>query len=125
MLAIQNPITELIAEAQPATTGDADLFRQARCRDGNGTLTHLFFSEDPFTIARAKVICSRCTVASACLDAAVERAEPWGVWGGQQFVDGVPVAFKRPRGRPPKQPRPIVAVEEVPAPPIAAPSQVA
>src|SRR5688572_12152000 len=30
----------------------------ARCSDGNGTLTHLFFSDDEFDIARAKAICS-------------------------------------------------------------------
>jgi WhiB family redox-sensing transcriptional regulator len=125
MLAINDTSTELLTDAAATAAASADLFRDARCRDGNGTLTHLFFSEDPFTIARAKVICSRCTVAAACLEAAVERAEPWGVWGGQQFVDGVPVAFKRPRGRPPKQPRPIVAVDEVPVPPRTAPSQVA
>ncbi|MEY4371547.1 MAG: hypothetical protein RL219_316 [Actinomycetota bacterium] len=121
MLAITE--SELIIAATP--TADSELWARARCRDGNGTLTHLFFSEDPLTIARAKVICSKCVVSAACLEAAVERAEPWGVWGGQQFVDGVPVAFKRPRGRPPKHPRPIVVVEEVPVPPRAAPTRVA
>ncbi|CAM5326708.1 WhiB family transcriptional regulator [Streptomyces tanashiensis] len=33
-----------------------------------------------------------------------ERREPWGVWGGELFVQGVVVARKRPRGRPRKNP---------------------
>ena len=90
---------------------------RARCRDGNGTLTHLFFSEDLIDIARAKAICSKCTVSVPCLAGAVERAEPWGVWGGQLFVNGQILVTKRSRGRPPKHPRPAVVVDEVPLPP--------
>ncbi|WP_418607005.1 hypothetical protein [Georgenia sp. SUBG003] len=40
--------------------------------------------------------------ARACLAGALERKEPWGVWGGEVFVDGVVVARKRGRGRPRK-----------------------
>ena len=50
----------------------------ARCRDGAGTLTHLFFAEDLYDIARAKAICSKCSLAEACLSGALERREPWG-----------------------------------------------
>jgi WhiB family redox-sensing transcriptional regulator len=89
----------------------------ARCADGNGTLTHLFFSEDEFDIARAKAVCGRCGLAESCRSGAAERAEPYGVWGGELFVDGVVVAVKRGRGRPPKQPRPVMVVDEVPLPP--------
>ena len=39
----------------------------ARCADGNGTLTHLFFSDDEFDIARAKAICGKCGLADDCL----------------------------------------------------------
>src|SRR5688572_8917605 len=74
----------------------------ARCADGNGTLTHLFFSEDEFDIARAKAICKKCGLAPQCLQGALERAEVYGVWGGELLVDGVVVAIKRGRGRPPK-----------------------
>ena len=95
---------------------DAD-FRFARCRDGNGTLTHLFFSEDLFDLARAKAICGKCRLAETCLSNALERQEPWGVWGGQLLVNGQVVLNKRPRGRPPKSPRPEVVVDEVPLPP--------
>ena len=90
---------------------------RARCNDGNGTLTHLFFSEDLIDVARAKAICSKCTQAVACLAGALEREEPWGVWGGQLLVNGVVVANKRRRGRPPKHPRPELVVDEVPLPP--------
>ncbi|NNE11409.1 MAG: WhiB family transcriptional regulator [Ilumatobacter sp.] len=88
-----------------------------RCADGNGTLTHLFFSDDEFDIARAKAICSKCGLAPTCLADAIERAEPYGVWGGELLVEGVIVAVKRGRGRPPKHPRPPLVVDEVPVPP--------
>ena len=39
-----------------------------------------------------------------CLAGALDRQEPWGVWGGQLFIQGVVVARKRPRGRPRKNP---------------------
>ena len=89
----------------------------ARCADGNGTLTHLFFSDDDFDIARSKAICAKCGLAPTCLSDALERAEPYGVWGGQLLIDGVIVEVKRGRGRPPKNPRPPLVVDEVPLPP--------
>ena len=51
---------------------------------------------------RAKMICAGCPVRTMCLGLALERREPWGVWGGQLFVAGVVVPRKRPRGRPRK-----------------------
>lgn len=74
----------------------------ARCRDGAASLTALFFSEDLGDIARAKSFCAGCPVQADCLAAALRRAEPWGVWGGELFVNGRIVASKRRRGRPPK-----------------------
>ena len=88
-----------------------------RCSDGHGTLTHLFFSENHVDTARAKAICGKCKLAEDCLAGAVERAEPWGVWGGELIENGRVVASKRPRGRPPKHPRPAVVIDEVPIPP--------
>ena len=89
---------------------------RGRCRDLVGTLTPLFFSEDFYEIARAKAICSACPVLSECLDAAKSSHEPWGVWGGELFENGHVRTDKRPRGRPPTRPRPLVA-EEAPLPP--------
>jgi WhiB family redox-sensing transcriptional regulator len=42
-------------------------------------------------------------VRSACLAGALDRGEPWGVWGGEIFERGVVIARKRPRGRPRKE----------------------
>ena len=106
-------LLEAIAYESVATIGSS----YARCADGHGTLTHLFFSDDEFDIARAKAICSKCGLAEACLSGALERAEVCGVWGGQLVVDGVIVAIKRGRGRPPKHPRQPIVVDEVPVPP--------
>ncbi|MDP9075455.1 MAG: WhiB family transcriptional regulator [Actinomycetota bacterium] len=69
-------------------------------------MTALFFSEQIDDIARAKAICALCPLAEACLEGALARREPWGVWGGQLFLNGRVLAQKRKRGRPPKQPRP-------------------
>jgi Transcription factor WhiB len=88
--------------------------RFARCADPRSSYTSLFFSEEPLDIARAKAICSRCIARTQCLAAAIEREEPCGVWGGEIFVDGVPVAEKRRRGRPPRVPRPQLVVDEIP-----------
>ena len=65
--------------------------------------TDLWFAERTADVERAKALCQACPVREACLAGAVERAEPWGVWGGEVFVDGVVVARKRGRGRPRKQ----------------------
>ena len=62
----------------------------------------LFFAERPEDVEYAKSLCSDCPVRAACLAGAVERQEPWGVWGGEVFVRGVVVPRKRPRGRPRK-----------------------
>lgn len=109
-------ITNLYLDDIPETPAVAPR-PTARCADGNGTLTHLFFSDIPLDIGRAKAICSKCTMAAACLEGAVERQEPWGVWGGELIENGRVVANKRPRGRPPKNPRPVVVIDEVPLPP--------
>jgi hypothetical protein len=84
----------------------------ARCRTGDGVLTELFFSDEPLDIARAKAVCGRCPLTTPCLALALERAEPWGVWGGELFSNGHVLAAKRRRGRPPKHPRPEPVVDE-------------
>jgi WhiB family redox-sensing transcriptional regulator len=62
----------------------------------------LWFAESPADVEAAKALCRDCPVRSACLAGALERREPWGVWGGELFVAGVVVPRKRPRGRPRK-----------------------
>lgn len=104
MYAVLEPTTEL--------TTSTSIWADARCRDGAGTLTHLFFSDELLDIARAKAICARCTLRAECLDGALERAEPWGVWGGELIENGQLVVNKRPRGRPPKHARPVLVVDE-------------
>jgi WhiB family redox-sensing transcriptional regulator len=63
----------------------------------------LWFSDSPAELELAKSMCGDCPVRVECLAGAVERAEPWGVWGGEIFERGAVVPRKRPRGRPRKE----------------------
>lgn len=85
----------------------------ARCADGNGTMAGLFFSDNVVDIARAKAMCALCPLRFECLADAIDREEPWGVWGGELLLGGRIVANKRPCGRPPKYPRPEVVYDEM------------
>ncbi|MBD8870224.1 WhiB family transcriptional regulator [Nocardioides donggukensis] len=62
----------------------------------------LFFAESPTDVEYAKALCTDCPVQAMCLSGALERREPWGVWGGELFLQGVVIPRKRPRGRPRK-----------------------
>ena len=88
----------------------------ARCNDGSGRFAELFFSEELQDIARAKHICATCPAMIPCLEGALERREPWGVWGGQLFLNGKILATKRRRGRPPKLARPEDQLPDIPIP---------
>lgn len=72
---------------------------QLPCRTND---PELFFAESPADVEYAKTLCATCPARLACLAGALERGEPWGVWGGEWFVQGVVVPRKRPRGRPRK-----------------------
>lgn len=100
LLTVRDPVDHAIAKA-------------ARCADPRSTYASLFFSENPTDGARAKAICARCTVKVPCLERAIARSEPYGVWGGEFVVDGRVVEARRARGRPPKTPQPPVVVDEV------------
>jgi WhiB family redox-sensing transcriptional regulator len=63
----------------------------------------LFFAESPARLEQAKRLCADCPVREMCLDGALERREPYGVWGGEIVLGGIVVAQKRGRGRPRKQ----------------------
>jgi hypothetical protein len=101
---LEAPIEEIVAPLFSKQT--------ARCADGNGTLTPLFFSDENIDIARAKAICTRCSLSASCLDGALEREEPWGVWGGELIENGRIVVDRRPRGRPSVLPKPILVIDE-------------
>jgi len=60
----------------------------------------LFFAEHPAQLQQAKALCAQCPVRDLCLAGALERHEPYGVWGGEIVVRGQIVASKRGRGRP-------------------------
>ena len=62
----------------------------------------LWFAESPAELELAKSLCAECPLRVECLAGALERAEPWGVWGGEIFERGAVIARKRPRGRPRK-----------------------
>jgi len=62
----------------------------------------LFFAESPEDVETAKAMCRDCKARLACLSGALERREPWGVWGGELLLRGAIVPRKRPRGRPRK-----------------------
>lgn len=76
---------------------DADL----PCRQNPADL---WFAEAPEDVEAAKALCADCPIRTQCLAQALERSEPWGVWGGQLVLQGVVVPRKRPRGRPRKNP---------------------
>ncbi|GAA1931652.1 hypothetical protein GCM10009737_37030 [Nocardioides lentus] len=69
------------------------------CRSGD---PELWFAELPADVEHAKALCRDCPVQQLCLTAAKERREPWGVWGGELFLQGAVIPRKRPRGRPRK-----------------------
>ena len=73
------------ADPIPCLTQDADLW----------------FSDSPGEVEVAKRLCRDCPVRHDCLADAIERREAAGVWGGELFVAGVVVPFKRRPGRPP------------------------
>jgi WhiB family transcriptional regulator, redox-sensing transcriptional regulator len=90
-------LTELLDLNHQAGTSGADI--PCRVYDAE-----LWFAESPADVEFAKSLCGQCPARAQCLSGALERQEPWGVWGGQLLVQGVVVARKRPRGRPRKNP---------------------
>ncbi|WP_457623151.1 WhiB family transcriptional regulator [Nocardioides secundeburneus] len=62
----------------------------------------LWFAELPADVEFAKDLCQTCPVQQLCLGGALDRREPWGVWGGELFLQGTVIPRKRPRGRPRK-----------------------
>jgi WhiB family redox-sensing transcriptional regulator len=90
---LTNLLDRLAVEVQEAAT----LETPCRIHDAE-----LWFAESPADVEFAKALCQSCPIRQACLAGALERSEPWGVWGGELFIAGVVVPRKRPRGRPRK-----------------------
>lgn len=68
----------------------------------------LWFAERPAELGRAQRLCRECPIRAQCLEGALRRREPWGVWGGEIFERGRVILVKRGRGRPPKTREPRV-----------------
>jgi WhiB family redox-sensing transcriptional regulator len=60
----------------------------------------MYFSDDELAVAEAKSLCGGCPVRAQCLEGALSRKEPAGVWGGELFEDGRVISRKRKAGRP-------------------------
>lgn len=95
---------------------DRSWWADASCATGGAGLAALFFSDELQDIAAAKRLCADCPVLEQCLEGALARREPWGVWGGQLFSNGHILTSKRRRGRPPKVARAEDLFVEVPIP---------
>lgn len=96
-----SPGTAAQAAGSGSATVSLPLLKRARhlpCMDD----PDLFFAESPEDVETAKALCRDCPVRLRCLAGALERREPWGVWGGELFLRGEVVPRKRPRGRPRK-----------------------
>src|SRR5690606_41818195 len=52
----------------------------------------LWFAENPAQLEQAKALCAACPIRQGCLSAAIDRREPWGVWGGEIFGQGGVIA---------------------------------
>jgi WhiB family transcriptional regulator, redox-sensing transcriptional regulator len=90
-------LTALIDADQRAGNAGSDIL----CREYDA---ELWFAESPADVEFAKALCGDCPRRNECLASALDREEPWGVWGGELFVRGRVVARKRPRGRPRRSP---------------------
>lgn len=90
-------MTLSVLDALMTTTGAETAHLPCRSND-----PELFFAESPADVELAKSLCRSCPLRSECLEGALDRREPWGVWGGELLVAGAVVARKRPRGRPRK-----------------------
>jgi len=89
------PTSSLTVQASQAAELDGPL----PCQRENA---QLWFSDLPSDLELAKVHCRRCPIRGLCLAGALERREPYGVWGGEILHRGTITPRKTPRGRPPK-----------------------
>jgi WhiB family transcriptional regulator, redox-sensing transcriptional regulator len=93
----REPISQFVA---PALAAQAVIDALLPCRVLD---PELWFAESPSDVEYAKQQCMSCPARATCLDGALDRGEPWGVWGGELFLQGTVIPRKRPRGRPRKE----------------------
>ena len=96
-----SPAAPAVAPEEPADTATFDRLISSLipCREHD---SELWFAERTAEVELAKSLCRECPLREGCLEGALARAEPWGVWGGEVFIGGVVVPRKRGRGRPRK-----------------------
>jgi WhiB family transcriptional regulator, redox-sensing transcriptional regulator len=92
-------LTSMITAVDPLSKSCPD---DVPCRVQN---PDLWFAEGPDELEQAKAYCRECPARAACLATALERREPWGVWGGEIIVRGAILPRKRTRGGPRKADR--------------------
>lgn len=85
--------------ARGLTRVDTSTHRGIPCLTGD---PEAWFAETPEELEHAKARCGPCPLRARCLEGALERGEPWGVWGGELFDRGRVIARKRTVGRPRK-----------------------
>ena len=107
---------ESIQDLQDVVRGIVSSGRKLKPAGTSHSATDVICADDLGDIAQAKRICTDCPALVPCLEGALARREPWGVWGGQIFRNGRMLATKRRRGRPPKVPRPEDQLPVVPIP---------
>ena len=88
-----------------STVTDPDWWRRALC---SGRQTEVWFPDEHEPAVVAKSYCRRCPVRSDCLAHAMERVEPYGIWGGLteherellrvRVASSVPAAARRAGG---------------------------
>ena len=82
--------------------GEIPIIGPAACTQISGdraARVRVFFSQDRKVIDQAKAICAGCPRRESCLEGALERREPWGVWGGELFRNGHVLTSRKRRPR--------------------------
>ena len=82
--------------------GEIPIIGPAACTQISGdraARVRVFFSQDRKVIDQAKAICAGCPRRESCLEGALERREPWGVWGGELFRNGHVLTNRKRRPR--------------------------
>jgi WhiB family redox-sensing transcriptional regulator len=94
-------------DAKIGVTAFADSATKLPCHQAD---PETFFAESQAEISYAKALCGECPMRAKCLEGALSRAEPCGIWGGELFEDGKVIQAKRSAGRP--RLNPLVEVAE-------------